>query len=182
MVVEAYRSVPAGWTGHLGAMAGRSQAHRMDTKQPMKWLRDNRPLLAPLFLGMIVFFVPAAMLLDRRPAVETHLWIEPPVVMPGQRFQAVWTVKVLRPHCIGRVHPTLIDSTSQVFAFGAVDSVIHGPVGTTGTYHYEWTAPNGMAPGIATMRRNTDRGCNPLQFWLWPMKEVHEAEFTVISP
>jgi hypothetical protein len=154
----------------------------MDT-QPVRrlcgWIWRNPSTVGSVLIGAVLFFIPASMLWDRSPAGETHLWIDPPVVAPGQHFQAVWTYHVLRPNCVGRVHPVLEDSAHQVFAFASVDSVVHGPVGTTGTYHSNWRAPNGIAPGPVTMRRYTDRGCNPLQFWLWPMKEVHEAKFTV---
>jgi hypothetical protein len=130
-------------------------------------------------LGLLVFATPVYFLLDRSPAVETEIHFEPDHVVPGQHAQAVWTVKVLRPHCRGLVHRSMIDSQGHIFAFEAVASVIHGDVGTTDTYYYGWTIPIGMSSGPALFRRNTERWCNPLQRWLWPMQEVHEAKFTV---
>jgi hypothetical protein len=142
----------------------------------------GKPLLTAFLLGTIVFAIPAYMLLDRSPAVETVIHLEPQFVFPGQRAEAVWTVKVLRPNCYGYVHRKMIDSGRQEFGFSSVDSVIHGAVGSIGLYRYDWTIPSGMSPGPAVLRRNTERWCNPLQRWLWPMHEVHEAKFEVTNP
>jgi hypothetical protein len=139
----------------------------------------NRPLLFWFLFGCLIFAVPAYLLLDRSPAVETVIHMEPDVVHPGQNAEAVWTVKTLRPHCRGRVHRAMVDSQKRVFGFESVDAVIHAPVGDVRTFHFGWVIPLGMSPGPAILRRNTDRWCNPLQQWLWPMQEIHEAKFTV---
>lgn len=142
-------------------------------------LFKRKSMLVSFLLGVAAFSLPMYLLLDRSPAVETTIRMEPDHVVPGQKAEAVWTVKVLRPHCRGLVHRTMIDSQNRIFAFSSISSVIHGEVGTEDTYRYDWIIPMGMSPGKAVFRRNTERWCNPLQRWLWPMQEVHEAHFTV---
>jgi len=141
----------------------------------------KRPLLLSFLFGAAVFSWPAYQLLNRSPAVETTIHWEPETVVPGQRSEAVWTVKVLRPGCRGLVYRKMIDSQGRIFAFSAVEAVIHGKVGTTDTYRSDWVIPAGMSPGPATFRRDTERWCNVLQHWLWPMQEVHKAHFTVVA-
>lgn len=136
-------------------------------------------LLASFCSGLVVFSVPAYLLLDRSAAVETVVHLEPDHVTPGQMVEVVWSVKVLRAGCMGLVHRQVVDSQNRIFAFASVGAVIHGKVGTTDTYRYDWTIPMGMQPGLAVFRRNTERWCNPLQHYFWPMQEVHEATFTV---
>ncbi len=120
------------------------------------------------------------LLMDRRPAVETtDFHLEPAVVRPGQKVEAVWTVKSLRANCRGIVHRRMIDSQRQVFAFSSTYAVLHGDAGTTSTYRTVWTIPMGISPGSAILQRNTERWCNPLQQWIWPMQEQYEAKFTV---
>jgi len=147
----------------------------------------SRPLLVVFLVGMLVFSIPVWMLLDRSPAVETVIHLVPDHVVAGQKAEAVWSVTVLRSGwfiggggCRGLVHRAMIDSQRQIFAFSSIAAVVHGDVGTTDTYRYDWTIPMGMAPGPAIFRRNTERWCNPLQKWIWPMQEVHEARFTVL--
>jgi hypothetical protein len=140
----------------------------------------KHPLLLSFIFGCVVFSIFAYLLLDRSPAVETVIHMVPDAVVPGQKFEAVWSVKVLRPHCRGLVHRVMVDSQGQIFAFASIAAVIHGEVGTTDTYRSDWIVPMGMSLGPAIFRRNTERWCNPLQKWLWPMQEVHEAEFMVI--
>lgn len=140
----------------------------------------ERPLLLAFLFGCLVFSYPAFLLGDRSPAVETVMHLEPDVVQPGQMVDVVWTVRTLRAHCRGRVHRAMIDSQKRVFAFESIDAVIHAPVGDSRTFHFGWMIPLGMSDGPALLRRNTDRWCNPLQQWLWPMQEVHEAAFTVL--
>lgn len=145
-------------------------------------MTGHRSLAVSFVLGLLIFATPIYFLLDRLPAVETVIHFEPDRVFPGQHVQVVWTVKVLRSHCHGRVHRSMIDSQGHIFAFESIAAVIHGVVGTIDTYYYEWSIPVGISPGPAIFRRNTERWCNPLQQWLWPMHEVHEAMFTVLSP
>jgi hypothetical protein len=144
----------------------------------IEWMRTIS-LRASFMLGLVIFVVPMYLLLDRSSAVETEIHFDPDHVLPGQQVQVVWSVKVLRPQCRGLVHRSMIDSQGRIFAFDSIASVIHGEVGTTDTYYYGWSIPIGISPGPAVFRRNTERWCNPLQQWLWPMQEVHEAKFTV---
>ncbi len=123
------------------------------------------------------------LLLDRRPAVETtNFHLEPAVVTPGQKVEAVWTVRSLRENCRGIVHRRMIDSQHQVFAFSSTYAVLHGTVETTSTYRTAWTIPMGISAGPAILQRNTERWCNPLQQWVWPMQEQYEATFMVLPP
>ncbi len=140
----------------------------------------DRSALVSLALGAIVFTYPAYLLLDRRAAGETVMWMEPDVVRPGQASDAVWSYKAYRNGCRGLVHRVHIDSQGHHFDYDAIDAAIHGPIGVTELHRFEWVIP-GMAPGPAIFRRQTDRWCNWLQR-LWPMQEVHEAKYTVLPP
>jgi hypothetical protein len=177
MAVQTTRDVLVGCSCSGSGGAGFFQACRVGSAQMMELFKY--PLTLGFMFGMFVFSVPAYFLLDRSPAVETVIHMAPDKVVPGQHFEAVWSVKVLRPHCRGMVHRVIIDSQRQVFAFASVAAVIHGDVGTVDIYRSDWIVPMGMSSGPAIFRRNTERWCNPLQKWLWPMQEVHEAEFTV---
>jgi hypothetical protein len=180
MAMEACWNVSPGGACSSRLVARCFQTSRMDTRTMRR-----RSLLTAFLLGFVVLSVPIFLLLDRSPAVETVIHLEPNVVHPGQSVEVVWTVKTLRENwvgenCCGRVYRMMFDSQKRVFAFESTLSVTHAPVGETRTYHIDWTIPMGMLPGPATLRRNVDRWCNPLQQWLWPMQEVHEAAFTVL--
>lgn len=152
---------------------------------PWVWVRD-RALMMLVAVGVGIFALPAAMLMDRRPAVRTVMSVVPDVTAPGQRVEVQWSVQVLRSGtfgggCSGYVHRKIIDSSGHEFGYSSIDSIIHGEVGTTGHYRVEWLIPTGIAGGPAVIRRNTERWCNLLQKWFWPIHELHEAYFTVVS-
>lgn len=142
-------------------------------------MRDRKTLLIAFGLGLVVFIVPVGMLFSRGRAVETtDFHMAPSIVMAGQKIEAVWTDIPLRAGCHGIVHRRFINGT-DVWVFPPVYAVNHGPVGKAETFHTMWTVPN-MAPGEGVFQKTINRWCNPVQQWLWPMREVQEARFVVV--
>lgn len=133
-----------------------------------------------LSAGCLIIIPPVYQISDRRPAIETVVWMEPDEVHAGGQSDAVWTNKILRSGCRGRIHRTHIDSEGNRFEFEVVDAVLHGAAGTMEKHRFTWTIPAKMKPGPAVMQRITERGCGLWQWWIWPMLELHEAKYTVL--
>ena len=154
-----------------------------DSRLDQVAMRRRTAIRVMLFVsGSLIVLPPTFQVLDRSPAIETKLWMEPSEVKAGDYSDAVWINRILRAGCRGTVQRTHIDSSGEEFEFGTIDAVFHGPIGTTEKHRYSWTIPVKMKPGPATFRRVTKRGCGLFQWLIWPMTEIHKADYIVLPP
>jgi hypothetical protein len=134
-------------------------------------------------LGALVFVAVLWMASDRRPVVEqTDFHVDPSAVRPGQRVDAVWTDKTLRARCNGVVFPRIVgmkDGQLQTFGAPPRPPVGHNVVGKTETFRTVWKIPELDHGSSGYFDKRTNRWCNIVQEWLWPMKEETWAPFTV---
>lgn len=139
-----------------------------------------RTFLLIFIFFLALFSVPTWMLLDRSPAVETTMTTDPPVVSPGAILRIISMVRVLRRNCRARVYPQLRIPGIPIINLPSQYSPSHNEPGMYGPYQYSLVIPADAPRGVVgVFRRNTDRGCGSLQYYLWPMREVHEVQFMI---
>ena len=169
--------VPTGRPSRRGNMASHNKTDRMDQA-----MRDRRTLFVAFILGLLVFVFPMYQLVvPRSPVVETtDFHMEPFTVRVGQMVEAVWTDKTLRVGCEGTVYRRFVGQEGEVWIFTPVLTVHHGVVGKSETFHTAWKIPH-MPVGKGVFQKNIKRYCNIFQEYIWPMREVQEAEFMVVE-
>ena len=146
-------------------------------------MRGWKTIALAFILGSAVFTVPVGMLMSRSPAVETtDFHMDPAVVAPQQKFEAVWTDVPLREGCTGAVYRRFTgtrDGKKTSWVYPPVHVVLHGEVGKPEQFRTSWIVPNMDAGTEGTFTKHIKRSCNFLQAWIWPMEEDQEAKFAV---
>lgn len=132
-------------------------------------------------IGMILVFPVLWMLGDRRPVVEViDPKIMPDPVVPGAPMTLTWKV-IEHRSCEGSVQRSIVDSTGRKFTFQQDATVYHSAAEPRQLEFYrELVAPLGLTPNsVATYHAAVERWCNPLQHWIWPMREELKIQFNV---
>ena len=149
--------------------------------KPWIWLRSSVTAIL-MTIALIAVF-------DRRASVETLSirFVSGPVVA-GERVIVQWTVKELRGawgggSCGGLIYPRWIDSSGAVSDNSLQPDAIpfrEFRGSEPQTFQRPRLVPPELMPGEATFAPWTIRWCNPLQKWIWPMRdELPKVHFTV---
>jgi hypothetical protein len=160
-------------------------------------LADERwkvSILKHIPVAITIFLVTSAsiMLLDRRPAVAvlSHKFITPSPIFAGDNVRVEWEIVDLRlgltgQSCGGTVYVIWIDSEGKRHYPSKPFYVPLHEVreGHKQTFVSPRMVPADMPPGESIYTVTVDRDCNPLQRWLWPMRDsLPEVKFTVSAP
>ena len=139
---------------------------------------------------IIVVGILLAVFGNRRPSVgiESHVFTSPPPFRAGAKVTVQWEIKDLRTgllgeSCTGVVYVIWIDSVGKSHPAKPFPVPIHAVTGKPQTFSASRKIPDDMPPGEAIYTVTVDRGCNPLQQFLLPMREkLPEIRFTVAPP
>lgn len=170
--------------GAVGAGYYTDSNHYLCDMAGERWqMRLLKHIVPIVTISVVTIFL--ILLFDRRQAVETLTirFVSAPVVA-GKPVMVQWTVIERRHGCAGKVYPIWIDSSGTVFD-AKVDIVPFRDVkgDDPQTFRRPRIVPIGLMPGDATFAPWAERWCNPVQEWLWPMRdELPKVKFTVSAP
>jgi hypothetical protein len=115
---------------------------------------------------------------DPRSILTTQ--IVPLLSAPGSFVSVVYLVQDNR-ECHGIVHRWVIDSSGLIHAIGDVTVFHNFVVEFKKPYHFsrDFRIPRGAAAGPALYQARTERWCNFLQEWFWPIVDTESASFII---
>lgn len=170
------------WRGRWGPRSTFTQWQLMSP-----WRRLACHVL-PVLVGLLITGAVFALAVDRNdPRDIIHATTDPAVVVPGQIVSIVYTAKDKR-ECNGVVHRWIVDSGGalkkpKLYALPDA-SVFHNYTtnapGVPFEFSREIRVPFNINWGTATYHATTERWCNPLQQYFWPISSSDYASFTVV--
>jgi hypothetical protein len=143
-------------------------------------------IYAAIFALLVVTPI-SVMLLDRRQPVElSNVRINPQGIKGDEEITVTYDAVVRRENCGGEVMRTIVDSSGRVTAFVGEPTVFNGSVlevvGKKITFSKTFSLPRGLSAGKAQYVPLIYRWCNPLQRYLWPIRQSPQpiASFNVV--